>query len=279
MPTHNVHPSPFRSLADLVEEHYVLEDRATAYAQTIRDHGAELDALLPDRSAANARLHELVPDKHLSIREPSSAARDLAPPVSHAGGFALVEQRTDGVAVVAIRPFFAGPEIALPHLRAVATLCREARSLVLDLRQCGGGDTDTAALIHGWLLGPEPVVLGRFERRGMPSVEYVSDVSVGGHFGGPVAVLVSGRTFSGGEDLAYVQQAVGRATVFGERTGGGAHPVEHFPLPGGVVCQIPVARSVIAATGSNWEGVGVTPDEPCKAAQAPALAVGSLPID
>lgn len=184
--------------------------------------------------------------------------------------------RADRVALVAIRPFFGGPDVALPHLRAVATLCREAAALVLDLRECGGGDTDTAALIHGWLLGPDRVTLGRFERRGMPSVPYVSDVSLGEHFDGPLAVLTPTRTFSGGEDLSYVQQSLGRATVFGEQTGGGAHPVEHFALPGELVCQVPIARSVIAATGSNWEGSGVTPDVPCPTEDALDLALSSL---
>ncbi|GAA1459160.1 S41 family peptidase [Nocardiopsis exhalans] len=45
-------------------------------------------------------------------------------------------------------------------------------------------------------------------------------------FGGekPLAVLTSATTFSGAEELAYDLQRHGRATVVGERTGGGAHP-------------------------------------------------------
>lgn len=62
----------------------------------------------------------------------------------------------------------------------------------------------------------------------------------------------------------------------GERTGGGAHPVEHFALPGGYRCQIPVARSVIAATGSNWEGTGVTPDIVCDAEEALEQALARI---
>ncbi|MGI8691709.1 MAG: S41 family peptidase [Geodermatophilaceae bacterium] len=41
-------------------------------------------------------------------------------------------------------------------------------------------------------------------------------------------VLTSGATFSGGEALAYDLQQLGRATVVGERTRGGAHPRRGF---------------------------------------------------
>jgi hypothetical protein len=120
-------PTPLAALAELVTEHYVLAELADTYARTIRGHSAELDALLPDRGAANTRLHQLVPDKHLAIREPRSAAGVPTRPPVRAGGFALVEQRADRVALVAIRPFFGGPHVALSHLRAVATLSRESR--------------------------------------------------------------------------------------------------------------------------------------------------------
>ncbi len=271
--------SPFTALADLVEDRYVLTDRAAAYAQIIREHAAELDALLPDREAANRRLHDLVPDKHLSIRATPASGAGAARPPRRAGGLASIERRPDNLAVVAVRPTFGAPKETRPFLYAAASHVRDAGALVLDLRECDGGDTETAALIHGWLLGPDPVLLGWFEHRGRPTEDYVGDVSLGLTFDRPVAILTSARTFSGGEDLAYLQQALGRAVVVGETTGGGAHPVEHFPLPGGRLCQIPVARSVIAATGSNWEGVGVRPEIACAAGEALTYAVSALRAD
>lgn len=125
----------------------------------------------------------------------------------------------------------AAPHLSRPHLEAVARLSAGANSLVLDLRRCHGGDPATAALVHGWLLGPEPVALGWFEHRGRPDQEYRSDPSIGSHVGGDVRVLTSATTFSGGEDLAYVLRAHGRARVVGETTGGGAHPSSTSPCP------------------------------------------------
>ncbi|WP_255363078.1 S41 family peptidase [Tersicoccus sp. Bi-70] len=199
-----------------------------------------------------------------------SVVQDIAdtPDDARAGGIHQVESLVGGLCLVEFHPVFPAPDRALPALRAAARRAAGSRGLVIDLRRCFGGDTDTAALIHGWLLGPTPIHLGRFEHRGHPSTDYVSDPDVGAHYGAPVRVLTSAGTFSGGEDIAYVQQALGRARVVGEQTCGGAHPVEHFSLPGDHSCQIPVARSVIEATGGNWEGIGVTPDTVCPADRA-----------
>jgi Periplasmic protease len=84
----------------------------------------------------------------------------------------------------------------------------------------------------------------------------------------PVFVLTSGRTFSGGEDFAYTLQALGRATVVGETTGGGAHPTRGFPISAAVHIGIPFARSVNPVTGTNWQGTGVVPDVPADAERA-----------
>jgi C-terminal processing protease CtpA/Prc len=76
----------------------------------------------------------------------------------------------------------------------------------------------------------------------------------------PVYVLTSSETFSGGEDLGYTLQALGRAEVIGETTGGGAHPTRGFPVSAAVHIAIPYARSINPVTGTNWEGTGVVPD-------------------
>jgi len=73
-------------------------------------------------------------------------------------------------------------------------------------------------------------------------------------------VLTSSRTFSGGEDFAYTLQAVGRAQVIGETTGGGAHPTRPFGISAAVHIAIPFARSINPVTGTNWQGTGVVPD-------------------
>ena len=73
-------------------------------------------------------------------------------------------------------------------------------------------------------------------------------------------VLTSGRTFSGAEEFAYNLQALKRATIVGETTGGGAHPGGIVTLPHGLAVFVPTGRAINPITKTNWEGTGVKPD-------------------
>jgi C-terminal processing protease CtpA/Prc len=87
-----------------------------------------------------------------------------------------------------------------------------------------------------------------------------------------VYLLTSARTFSGGEALAYDLQALKRATVVGEVTRGGAHPSLVLSLREQIELRLPVARTVNAVTGGNWEAIGVQPDVAVPAADALKVA-------
>ena len=88
-----------------------------------------------------------------------------------------------------------------------------------------------------------------------------------------VFVVTSGATFSGAEQFAYDLQAIGRATIVGATTGGGAHPTRFIPISDTIEITVPIARAVNPVTGTNWEGVGVVPDIPVDAADALQAAV------
>jgi retinol-binding protein 3 len=89
----------------------------------------------------------------------------------------------------------------------------------------------------------------------------------------PVFILTSGRTFSAAEDFAYSLKSLKRATIVGETTGGGAHPVEIHQVKGyPVFVRLPYGRSVNPITGTNWEGTGVEPDIAAAAPDALAVA-------
>jgi hypothetical protein len=82
-------------------------------------------------------------------------------------------------------------------------------------------------------------------------------------------VLTSDRTFSGAEEFSYNLKNLERATIVGDTTGGGAHPVSRVifeELSTGL--GVPFGRAVNPITGTNWEGVGVIPDVAVPSAQA-----------
>ena len=81
-------------------------------------------------------------------------------------------------------------------------------------------------------------------------------------------ILTSRKTFSAAEALAYDLQALKRATIVGEVTGGGAHPFEYRRVHPHFAVDLPEGRSINPITGSNWQDVGVKPDVPVPVDQA-----------
>jgi hypothetical protein len=135
--------------------------------------------------------------------------------------------------------------------------------LIIDLRQCQGGYPSMTTIISSCLFGEEPVHLGSIYWRDEDTTRqywtlpYIPGVRFGDK---PVYLLISNDTFSGGEEFAYNLQTRGRATLVGEKTGGGAHPGASYRLHTHFEVFIPVGRAINPITNQNWEGSGVLPD-------------------
>jgi C-terminal processing protease CtpA/Prc len=150
-------------------------------------------------------------------------------------------------------------------------LVENTDALILDLRATRGGSPDGVAFLASQLFPDGELHLSDLvEGPNGPTRQYWTAAYVPGprYLDRPVCVLTSSTTFSGGEALAYDLQAHGRAVVLGETTRGGAHPSIMVPLTEQIELRLPVARTISAATGSNWEGVGVQPDIALPAADA-----------
>jgi hypothetical protein len=163
------------------------------------------------------------------------------------------------------------PENAVPAIAAAMELVCGTYALIIDLRDNGGGSPGGVMFWCSYLVPEEPVHLNDIfradtgETRQFWSLPYVPGTR---YLDRPVYVLISSRTFSGGEDLCYTLQALGRAELIGETTGGGAHPTRGFPISAAVHIAVPFARSVNPVTGTNWQGTGVVPDTAVPADQA-----------
>ena len=88
----------------------------------------------------------------------------------------------------------------------------------------------------------------------------------------PVFVLTSQRTVSGGEEFTYNLKNLKRATIIGETTGGGAHPVSGHRIDDHFMIGVPFARAINPITKTNWEGTGVEPDVKTPASEALEVA-------
>ena len=194
-----------------------------------------------------------------------------------AGSVGEVTRHSDGVGVLALDGLD-GVDIAAPYLNAAFALLQGARGVVLDLRRNGGGDPGTVTLVLDWLLGGEAThisdVIYQDRTRQWWTTGRLADRATPAQT--PVTVLVSERTFSSGEALAYHLQSQGRARIVGQRTAGAADHVTPVRLSGHVRALLPEARVRDAVTKTNWEGTGVVPDLPCAAAQALNAALEEL---
>ena len=185
-------------------------------------------------------------------------------------GIRQVERLDGNVGYLDVRRV-AMPANAGPAIGAAMELVAGTYALILDLRQNHGGSPEGVVVWCSYLLDERPTHLNDIfhadtgETRQFWALPYVPGTR---YTERPVYVLTSGHTFSGGEDFAYTLQALGRATVVGETTGGGAHPTRGFPISAAVHIGIPFARSINPVTGTNWQGTGVVPDVTVPEAQA-----------
>lgn len=166
--------------------------------------------------------------------------------------------------------------LAQPYLDAAFTLATGASRLVLDLRGNGGGDPGTVAAIAGRLLGDDAQHLSDVHYRDRNRQWWTTDRPPGSALTQPLAVLVSGHTYSSAEALAYHLQARGRATVIGRPTRGAADHVTPVWVTPEVLGFLPEAEVRDAHTGGNWEGTGVVPDVTCPEDEALDTALRHL---
>jgi retinol-binding protein 3 len=222
--------------------------------------------------------HAVVADRHIEVdfnSEPLQTPtmdRDL-PSIENA----IPELRIlDGnVGYMVVNGMLPG-RAARDAIAAAFAFLHDTDALILDLRGNPGG-TGIADLYMSYLSEGPPHLLETVHWRNGPASESrtidLGDRSYGDKK--PVFVLTSRWTFSAGEDLAYDIKSFKRGVVVGETTGGGANPSTHgmVPLRHGFFAQVPTGYIVSAATGANWEGVGVKPDVDVPADHAFAKAL------
>jgi C-terminal processing protease CtpA/Prc len=164
---------------------------------------------------------------------------------------------TGNVAHLVLNGFVRNDEQVRQAIGGYMSQVADADALLLDLRQNGGSDPATVAVVASYLFDDKPVHLNDMFRRDTGEArEFWTHAKVAGkRFGAkkPIYVL-SNRTFSGGEELTYDLQSLRRAVVVCETTGGGAHPAQIYPLGDGFAISVPWGHVTLADRGPATSG-------------------------
>ena len=274
-----------------VNEFYVSPELAKKMEEAIRarqkrgeyDSVSEGDALA---TLLTNQLQEVSHDKHLRVDFSPAKMPDLPPkPTADAiaqyrkqmqrmnCGFDKVEVLSGNIGYVKFN-MFADPEVCGPTAVAAMNFLANVDAIIFDLRDNGGGDPKMVAFISTYLFAEPTHLNDLWERKTDSTQQYWTLPYVPGTRldGKPAYVLTSKRTFSGAEEFTYNLKNLKRATIVGETTGGGAHPVAGHRIDDHFMIGVPFAKAVNPISKTNWEGTGVEPDVKVAAADALATA-------
>ena len=159
---------------------------------------------------------------------------------------------------------------------------RGCDGIVIDLRGNVGGVAGLVMGVAGHFLA-DAVSLGTMKTRD-GELQFMGNprkVNLAGErvepFAGPVAILVDAVSLSASEIFAGGMQSIGRARIFGERTGGMALPASFDRLPNGDLL-IHALGDFVTPSGVRLEGHGVLPDEEVPLSREDLLADRDAPL-
>jgi len=283
------------TLVSKIQGGYVVPERAQVAVRNLRSARAsgaykDLDTASTFAERLTSDLRSATQDKHIAVlvdpeaSTPTQSAGTQAKPREHFNfGFYKIERLEGNVGYLDLRSFAnldEGRQTTSTYLDALANF----DAIIIDLRKNGGGNTPMAVYVASYLFGPKPVhFTDMYWRDQNQTVQLWTEANVPGRrsVSQEVYILVGPSTFSAAEDFCYSLKQLKRATLVGQRTGGGA------PMGRGLerlspvfTAFIPTGQSINPLTKTNWEGVGVEPDVNVPAekalAKAHVLALGRL---
>lgn len=275
----------------LLDEFYVFPDVAKKMGNAVRGRAkrGEYAAITDGNDFAKLlteHFRDVSHDKHLFIGfSPTRLPEDSPTPNPDAVAryresmqeancaFEKVEHLSGNIGYVKFNGF-ADPEVCAPTAIAAMNFLANVDAIIFDLRQNGGGDPKMIALLSSYLFATQTHLNDLWTRKGDETEQFWTLPYVPGKRlpSIPVYVLTSHRTFSGAEEFTNNLKVLKRATIVGEVTGGGAHPVAGHRIDVRFTIGVPFARAINPVTKTNWEGVGVEPDVKVPADDALATA-------
>ncbi len=281
----------FKNINRLIEQNYVLREQVDALLRQLeRTRLPKTEQPEQWASALTDELYRLTGDGHFSLlydpeqaeqlkRFQNNLLQDHLPDAKAEGelpaaGIRQAAMLPGKVGYIDIRDFLATPG-AGSAITSAMQLMAGCTAIIFDLRHNSGGEVSMVQWLASYLFDEQPRLLHLYAD---PRIDFKPQIWTHAFVPGvrhprtAIYILVSRNTFSAAEEFAYDLQAMGRAVVVGEQTGGGAHLTEQHATGYGFILNIPVAQIINPITGSNWQGTGITPDVVCSSDTALATA-------
>jgi len=281
------------AISKALTEYYVYPDVATEMIQAMRDHQKHGDygSIVDGNEFADALSRDLKAvshDQHLFVgydpfifpgrlgssfepRSPSPGDRAVfRTTLEHQNcTFSKLEILNHNIGYVKFGAF-PDPDICGPTVVAAMNFLAHTDALIFDLRENHGGDPSMVDFMVSYLFREPTHINDLTNRHDNETHQYWTLPWVPGprFVDQPVYVLTSHETFSGGEEFTFDLKTQKRATIVGETTGGGAHPVRGLPAGDHFTIGVPFGRPINPVTKGDWEGKGVEPDVKVSAADA-----------
>jgi C-terminal processing protease CtpA/Prc len=273
-----------------LNQHYVFPYTARQIETLLRkrQHEGAYDRLVNGEQFAaqlTADMASVAHDRHMKVKfslKPMRSRRAFEA-VAYTGaarvpnrnyGVDKVDRLSPAIGYLQLSSFPAASLVAPKYAAAMDRLA-DTDALVIDVRGNRGGSPESVALLVSYFVDRRTRLNDIWSRdSGVTRQFWTEDRLDGRRYGGkkPVLILAGPGTGSAGEDFTYTMQALKRATVIGEPSWGGAHPVAFYRLGEHFYAGIPNSRSISPITLTNWEGSGVKPDVATPSANALAVA-------
>ena len=282
------------SVTAAVNTYYVYPDKAGDMEKRVRERfeAGAYDTITTTAAFARAiseDMFEVCQDRHFGVRyipadqlermldeepTPEQREQELEKARRENFGFKKVELLGGNIGYLKFDGF-SGYADAGPTAIGAMNFLGNVDALIIDLRENGGGSPNMIQIISSYFFD-EPTHLNTFYIRETDSLEqfWTTNYVDGKRLDDvDLYVLTSSYTFSAAEEFTYNLKNLERATIVGETTGGGAHPVSAHGWPGlEVAARIPFGKAINPVSGTNWEGTGIEPHIACKADDALAVA-------
>jgi hypothetical protein len=262
--------STINGISDLLNENYVFPEKAAQMGELLRNNlksGAyeKINELDEFAEMLTDDLQSISKDKHLRIWNNSGEKMKqrnnggaFQRNVNH--GFFETKVLEGNIGYIDLRAF-SGSNRAKPIAEAAMEKVSNTDALIIDLRKNGGVSPEMINTLTSYVFdGKEPVHLNTFYWRPTDSYQdFYTDTNINGkRMDNPdIYLLTSKYTFSAAEEFTYNLKNLKRATIVGETTGGGAHPVGNQRINTDFSMFLPQGRTIDPITKTNWEGTGI----------------------